>query len=74
MVWVYVVVMTLTSPITKDSNFIVHSPNMAFKTEEVCQHWREFDMTRLYKTRPDENAKAVSQCFSLPFKLEGTKS
>ena len=70
MVWVYVVVMTLTSPITKDSNFIVHSPNMAFKTEEVCQHWREFDMTRLYKSRPNEGAKAVSLCVPLPFNID----
>ena len=70
MVWVYVVVMTLTSPVTKDSNFIVHSPNMAFKTEEVCQEWRAFDMTRLYKSRPDEGAKAVSLCISLPFNID----
>jgi len=70
MVWVYVVVMTLTAPVTKDSNFIVHSPNMAFKTEEVCQEWRVFDMTRLYKSRPDKGAKAVSQCFSLPFNID----
>ena len=70
MVWVYVVVMTLTSPVTKDSNFIVHSPNMAIKTEEVCQHWREFDMTRLYKSRPNEGAKAVSLCVPLPFNID----
>ena len=37
MIWVYVVVMTLTTPVTKDNSFIVHSPNMAFKTEEACQ-------------------------------------
>jgi len=27
-------------------------------------------MLRLYKSRPDDNAKAVSQCFSLPFNID----
>ena len=65
MIWVYVVVMTLTAPVTKDNSFIVHSPNMAFKTE-----WREFDMLRLYNSRPDEGARAVSLCISMPFNID----
>ena len=70
MIWVYIVAMTLTAPITKDNSFIVHSPNMAFKTEKACQEWREYDMLRLYNSRPDEDASAVSQCFSLPFNID----
>jgi hypothetical protein len=27
-------------------------------------------MTKLLKTRPDKNAKAISQCFSLPFEID----
>jgi hypothetical protein len=70
MIWVYIVAMTLTAPITKDNSFIVHSPNMAFKTEKACQEWREYDMLRLYNSRPNEDAKAVSHCFSLPFNID----
>tara|TARA_R110000787_G_scaffold27119_2_gene75474 strand:+ start:813 stop:1034 length:222 start_codon:yes stop_codon:yes gene_type:complete len=70
MIWIYVVVITLTAPVTPSSSFTVHAPNMAFRTEEACQSWREFDMLRLYNTRPDENAKAVSQCFSMPFNID----
>ena len=70
MIWVYTVVMTLTAPVNKDSKFIVHSPNMAFKTEESCQQWREFDMLRLYNSRPDEGARAISQCISMPFNID----
>jgi hypothetical protein len=65
MIWVYVVVMTLTAPVTKDNSF-----NMAFKTEESCQQWREFDMLRLYNSRPDDGARAVSLCISMPFNID----
>jgi len=67
MIWVYVVAITLVAPVTVESTFQVQTPNAAFKTEEACQAWREWDMTRLYKSRPSENARAVSQCFPLPF-------
>tara|TARA_B110000046_G_C12878603_1_gene349137 strand:- start:710 stop:850 length:141 start_codon:yes stop_codon:yes gene_type:complete len=43
---------------------------MAFKSEKACQEWREYDMLRLYNSRPDEDASAVSQCFSLPFNID----
>jgi hypothetical protein len=74
MIWVYTVVMMMIEPTTSEKTFIVFSPNTAFISEESCQEWREYDMLRLYNTRPNENAKAISQCFSFPFKLEGTKS
>ena len=74
MIWVYVVVMAMGSAPAKEDKFIVHATNLAFLTEESCQEWREYDMLRLYNTRPNENAKAVSQCFSLPLFKQGTKS
>ena len=73
MIWIYVVAITLTNPVNVKSSFQIHAPNMAFRTEESCQSWREFDMLRLYKSRPNENAKAVSQCFPLPFSIHKDK-
>jgi len=70
MIWVYIVAMTMTSPVTENNTFIVHAPNMAFKNEKDCQQWREIDMLRLFNTRPDANAKAVSMCISLPFNID----
>ena len=70
MIWIYVVAITLTNPVNAKSSFQIHAPNMAFKTAASCHSWREFDMLRLYKSRPDDNAKAVSQCFSLPFNID----
>jgi len=70
MIWVYIVAITLTNPVNIKSSFSIHAPNMAFKTEESCQSWREHDMLRLYKSRPNDSAKAVSQCFSLPFNID----
>ena len=69
MIWVYIVAVTLTTPVTTESKFIVSAPNMAFTTESACQSYREFDMLRLLNTRPNKDAKAVSQCFSLPFNI-----
>jgi hypothetical protein len=43
---------------------------MAFTSEESCQQWREVDMLRLYSSRPNESAKAVSQCFPFPFNID----
>ena len=64
MIWVYVVVMAMGSAPAKEDKFIVHATNLAFLTEESCQEWREYDMLRLYNTRPNENAKALAE--SLP--------
>ncbi len=70
MIWVYIVAMTMTSPVTEDNTFIVHAPNMAFKHEESCQQWREMDMLRLYNSRPDAKSSAVSLCIALPFNID----
>tara|TARA_B100000902_G_C26494004_1_gene520671 strand:+ start:72 stop:293 length:222 start_codon:yes stop_codon:yes gene_type:complete len=70
MIWVYTVVMMMIEPTTNEKTFIVFSPNMAFTTEESCQQWREVDMLRLYNSRPNETAKAVSQCFPFPFNVD----
>jgi hypothetical protein len=43
---------------------------MAFLSEEACQAYRVNSMTHLLKTKPSEKSKAVSQCFSLPFKID----
>ena len=67
MVWVYVVVLFL------DNGFQVHAPNVVFTKEEMCQKYRQFDMLRLYTTRPNDKAKVVSQCIALPSGLESGK-
>jgi hypothetical protein len=43
---------------------------MAFLSEEACQAYRINSMMHLLKTKPSEKSKAVSQCFSLPFKID----
>ena len=70
MVWVYTVVMMMLEPTTSEKTFIVFSPNVAFTTEESCQQWREVDMLRLYNSRPNESAEAMSKCTSFPFNVD----
>tara|TARA_R110002167_G_scaffold315871_1_gene521415 strand:+ start:592 stop:813 length:222 start_codon:yes stop_codon:yes gene_type:complete len=70
MIWVYTVVMMMIEPTTNAKTFIVFSPNTAFISEESCQEWREIDMLRLYNSRPNESAKAASQCFPFPFNID----
>ena len=70
MVWVYTVVMMMIEPTTSEKTFIVFSPNTAFTTEESCQKWREADMLRLYNSRPNESAEAMSKCTSFPFNVD----
>lgn len=70
MVWAYVVVMAMSTPVTSETEFIVQAPNMAFKNEEDCQKYRELNMLYLFQSRPTPNARAVSQCISLPFNIE----
>jgi len=73
MIWVYVVVLFL------GNGFQVHAPNVVFTKEDICQKYRQFDMLRLYTTKPNDKAKVVSQCIALPSGLdsstidEGTK-
>ena len=69
MVWAYVVVMAMTTPVTAETEFVVQAPNMAFKSEEECQKFRELNMLYLFQTRPTRKAKAVSHCVSLPFEF-----
>jgi hypothetical protein len=70
MIWVYTVVMMMIEPTTSEKTFIVFSPNTAFTTEESCQKWRETDMIRLYNSRPNESAEAMSKCTSFPFNVD----
>ena len=70
MIWVYTVVMMMIEPTTSEKTFIVFSPNTAFTTEESCQKWREADMIRLYNSRPNESAEAMSKCTSFPFNVD----
>ena len=68
MIWVYIVVLSFTN--IDGSTFTVQAPNLTFRSEEICQLYRIHSMTRLLKTRPNKNAKAISQCFSLPFEIK----
>ncbi len=70
MIWVYTVIMMMIEPTTSEKTFIVFSPNTAFTTEESCQKWREADMLRLYNSRPNESAEAMSKCTSFPFNVD----
>ena len=70
MIWVYIVVMMMIEPTTSEKTFIVFSPNTAFISEESCQKWREADMLRLYNSRPNESAEAISKCTSFPFNVD----
>ena len=70
MIWVYTVVMMMIEPTTSEKTFIVFSPNTAFISEESCQKWREADMLRLYNSRPNESAEAISKCTSFPFNVD----
>lgn len=70
MIWVYTVVMMMIEPTTSEKTFIVFSPNTAFTTEKSCQKWREADMIRLYNSRPNESAEAMSKCTSFPFNVD----
>ena len=70
MIWVYTVVMMMIEPTTSEKTFIVFSPNTAFTTEESCQKWIEADMIRLYNSRPNESAEAMSKCTSFPFNVD----
>ena len=70
MIWVYTVVMMMIEPTTSEKTFIVFSPNTAFISEESCQQWREVDMLRLYNSRPNKSAKAISKCTSFPFNVD----
>ena len=67
MIWVYVVVLFL------GNGFQVHAPNVVFTKEDMCQKYRQFDMLRLYTTKPNDKAKVVSQCIALPSGLESGK-
>ena len=40
MVWAYVVVMAMSTPVTSETEFVVQAPNMAFKNEEDCQKFK----------------------------------
>ena len=68
MIYVYVVVLMLM----KDGEpaFSVRAPNAVYETEEKCQAIREFNMLYLYETRPDPNARFLSQCVGLPFNIK----
>ena len=68
MIWVYIVALSFTT--IEGVKFTVQAPNMAFLSEEACQAYRVNSMTHLLKTKPSKLAKAVSQCFSLPFKID----
>jgi hypothetical protein len=70
MIWVYTVVMMMIEPTTSEKTFIVFSPNTAFTNEDSCQKWRETDMIRLYNSRPNESAEAMSKCTSFPFNVD----
>ena len=70
MIWAYVVIMAMTTPVTSETTFVVNAPNMAFKNEEDCQTYRELNMLYLFQTRPNPKARAVSQCISLPFNVD----
>ena len=70
MIWAYVVIMAMATPVTSESTFIVDAPNMAFKNEEDCQTYRELNMLYLFQTRPTPTARAVSQCVPLPFNVD----
>jgi len=71
MIWIYIITLTTTKPVKPDTPCQVHAPNIAFKSEEACQRWREHDMLRLYNSRPNESARVVSQCISLRFFTDG---
>ena len=47
MIWAYVVIMAMNTPVTSETTFIVDAPNMAFKNEEDCQTYRELNMLYL---------------------------
>ena len=66
MIWAYVVILAMTTPVTSETTFVVNAPNMAFKNEEDCQAYREINMLYLFQTKPNPKARAVSQCISLP--------
>ena len=68
MIWVYIVALSFTT--IEGVKFTVQAPNMAFLSEEACQAYRINSMMHLLKTKPSERSKAVSQCFSLPFKID----
>jgi len=70
MIWAYVVIMAMTTPVTSETTFVVNAPNMAFKNEEDCQTYRELNMLYLFQTRPTPKARAVSQCVPLPFNVD----
>jgi len=70
MIWAYIVIMSMSTPVTSETKFVVNAPNMAFKNEEDCQAYREMNMLYLFQTRPNPKAKAVSQCVSLPFNVD----
>ena len=70
MIWVYTVVMMMIEPTTSEKTFIVFSPNTAFINEESCQQWREVDMIRLYNSRPNNGAEAISKCIPFPFNVD----
>jgi len=67
MIWVYTVVLMMIEPTTSEKTFIVFSPNTAFISEESCQQWRQVDMIRLYNSRPNNGAEAISKCTPFPF-------
>ena len=70
MIWVYTVVLMMIEPTTSEKTFIVFSPNTAFISEESCQQWRQVDMIRLYNSRPNNGAEAISKCTPFPFKVD----
>lgn len=50
--------------------FSVRAPNMTFTAEEKCQAVRELNMQYLLETKPEPDARFLSQCVGLPFNME----
>lgn len=52
-----------------EATFSVRAPNMTFTTEERCQAVRELNMQYLLETKPEPDARFLSQCVGLPFNM-----
>jgi|TARA_R100000951_G_scaffold97754_1_gene87487 hypothetical protein len=67
MIYVYIVVLSIMKD--GEPHFSVRAPNATYKTEERCQAVRELNMLYLLETKPDPDAKFVSQCVGFPSPL-----
>ncbi len=67
MIYVYMVVLMLIKD--GEATFSVRAPNMTFTTEEKCQAMRELNMQYLLETKPEPDARFLSQCVGLPFNM-----